>query len=123
MTNEDLLTIDLTGEERYVLFRGLAEWGGPAHATDALAIAMGFADVEDLLQEGRRLRTAIRAGQPLTRRDWRRALVATEIVFASDVFGSGCDWSITSGLSDDETVKTLRALQRKLAREAKIHKL
>jgi hypothetical protein len=42
----------------------------------------------------RRLKPLVLGGQPLSRRDWRRALIATEIVFASDVFGAGWDWSI-----------------------------
>ncbi|GAA2374384.1 hypothetical protein [Dactylosporangium salmoneum] len=121
MTGEALLTIDLTDDERYVLFRGLAEWGGPAHCTDALAAAMDFGDADGLLEEARRLKPLVRAGQPLSRRDWRRVLIATELAFASDVFGSGWDWSITCGLSDEETIKILRALQRKIARSVKIH--
>jgi hypothetical protein len=121
MPEDDLLTVELTEQERYVLVRGLAEWGGPAHSTDSLAVAMGFGSAEDLLTEGRRLRDFIRSGQPLSRRDWRRTLAATEIAFASDVFGSGWDWSITTGLSDEETIRLLRSLQRKIARSAKIH--
>jgi hypothetical protein len=50
-------------------------------------------------------------GQPLSRADWRRALLATEIVFASDVVGSGLDWSITTGLADEDTIGLLRAMQ------------
>jgi hypothetical protein len=123
VTAEDLVLIDLTEPERYVLSRGLAEWGGPARCTDALAVAMGFQGLEDLLAEGHRMRRSIRAGEPLSREDWRRTLVATEVVFASDVFGAGWDWSITTGLSDEETIKTLRALQRKIARAANIHNI
>jgi hypothetical protein len=84
---------------------------------------MGFDGVEGLQVDGRRLSQSIRAGQPLSRKDWRRALVATEVVFASDVFGSGVDWSITTGLSDEETIRILRSLQRKIARSARIHSL
>ncbi|QBS46279.1 hypothetical protein DMB37_29090 [Nocardia sp. CS682] len=109
------MAIDLSEDERELLRCGLSEWGGPANCTDALAVAMGFQTVADLFQEGRRLRTALIAEEPLTARDWRRTLVATEFVFASDVFGSGQDWSITTGLSDETTVKTLRRVQRKLA--------
>ncbi|WP_093572402.1 hypothetical protein [Amycolatopsis rubida] len=113
---EELVAIELADDERKVLGRGLAEWGGPAHCTEALAVAMGFRSVADLYEEGRRLHAALTAGDPLGPRDWRRMLVATEIVFASDVFGSGCDWSITTGFSDEETIKILRRLQRTIAR-------
>ncbi|SCL60301.1 hypothetical protein GA0070606_3249 [Micromonospora citrea] len=54
--------------------------------------------------------------EPLTGSQWRKLLLSTEIVFASDVVGSGCDWSITTGLSDEETIKLLRVVQRKVAR-------
>ena len=47
--------------------------------------------------------------------DWRRALLATEIVFVSDVLGSGVDWSTTTGMDDDETVRMLSSVQRQLA--------
>lgn len=46
--------------------------------------------------------------------DWVRTLLATEIVFASDVVGSGLDWPITSGLPDEETMHLLRSVQRKI---------
>jgi hypothetical protein len=81
-----------------------------------MAIAMGFASVDDLLVQGRRLGAAIQDGEPLTPTDWRRALLATEDVFASDVVGSGLDWSITTGFSDVETIGLLRSTQRKMPR-------
>jgi hypothetical protein len=78
---------------------------------------MGFRSGEDLRRgKGRELREALRRGEHLTREDWRRTLLATEIVFASDVVGAGMDWSITTGLSDEETIKVLRTIQRKIGR-------
>lgn len=77
---------------------------------------MGFQNMADLFEQGRRLRSALAGGEPLNAEDWRRTVVASEIVFASDVFGSGVEWSITTGLSDEETIKILRRLQRKIAR-------
>ena len=76
---------------------------------------MGFRDEQDLLHgDGRRLRDALGRGEALTASDWRRTLLATEIVFASDVVGSGLDWSITTGLPDEETIWLLRTVQRKV---------
>ncbi|WP_076473659.1 hypothetical protein [Micromonospora avicenniae] len=117
----DLVMVDLTEAERHLLARGLKEWGGPAHSTEALAVAMGFEGVQDLYARAGRLHASIRADEPLSRRDWRRVLIATEVVFASDIFGSDCDWSTTTGLTDEETISLLRAVQRKLARTANIH--
>ncbi len=42
--------------------------------------------------------------------------MSTEVVFASDVVGSGLDWPITTGITDEETIRLLRGLQRKLPR-------
>ncbi|MBY8873550.1 hypothetical protein K7640_17075 [Micromonospora sp. PLK6-60] len=119
----DLVTVDLTEAERHLLARGLAEWGGPAHCTEALAVAMGFAGVADLHAQAGRLAASIRAEAPLSRHDWRRVLIATEVVFASDIFGSGHDWETTTGLTDEETIRLLRAVQRELARSANVHNL
>jgi hypothetical protein len=94
--------------------RGLSEWGGPAQCSDELAIAMGFAGVQDLSGQADRLRDALNKQAPLRSSDWRRTLVATEIVFASDVFGSGVDWATTTGLSDEKTIRLLREVQRKV---------
>ncbi|WP_211275388.1 hypothetical protein [Actinoplanes rectilineatus] len=121
MAADQFTVSDLTDDERYVLFRGLAEWGGPAHCPDALADAMDFTSAVVLLEEAQRLKPLIRDGQSLNRRAWRRALIATEIVFASDVFGAGSDWSITTGISDEDTVRILRSLHRKIARAVRIH--
>lgn len=113
--------IPLTDTERDVLARGLTEWGGPARCTTALAVAMGFGGVDAVAVEGRRIGADIRAGRGLSRADWWRALVATEIAFASDVFGSGVGWPTTTGLNDDVTIRILRSLQRKLAASANVH--
>lgn len=113
MSVHDLIDVPLTDDERRLLRHGLLEWGGPARCTDAMAVAMGFDDVEDLFRESDRLRVALAQGDPLTQRDWVRTLLATEIVFVSDVLGSGWDWSITTGFPDDETIRLLRGVQRR----------
>ncbi|MFD7844857.1 hypothetical protein ACFV4K_18215 [Nocardia sp. NPDC059764] len=106
--SDHLVAIDLSDDEREVLRCGLREWGGPTRCSDALAVAMNFQSVADLYEQGRRLSSALIANEPLSARDWRRSLVATEFVFASDVYGSGLDWSITTGFSDVQTIATLR---------------
>jgi hypothetical protein len=98
-----------------MLVRGLLEWGGPAHASDELARGMGFAGAEDLLERGRLFRQDLRNDVPIEAVDWARILLAAEIVFASDLMGSGTEWSTTTGLTDEETIKALRGIQRKLA--------
>lgn len=115
MPEVELIDVALTDDERQVLSSGLIEWGGPAHCTEEMAVALGFESVADLFETGARLADNIRNRKPLTVRDWARALLATEVVFASDLLGSGHDWAVTVGLDDQHTLRTLRNIQRRLA--------
>jgi hypothetical protein len=112
---DDLLSPELTDAERRFLRWGVIEWGGPARCTEEMAVAMGFPSVQDLFDSTDRLIGAIESGAPLAAVDWLRVLLATEIVFASNTIGSGLDWSITSGFSDDESLALLRSVQSTLA--------
>ena len=114
MSTGELVAVDLSDEERTLLRCGLSEWGGPAHPSEPLATAMGFLGTNDFYAQRQRIRAVLADGDSLSMEDWRRALVATEIVFASDVVGSGLDWPTTTGLSDENTIRTLRGLQRKI---------
>src|SRR6266700_711602 len=111
---DELLAFDLTEEERFMLNRGLVEWGGPAYCTDAMAVAMGFESVADLAVQSQRILAELDAQAPLSGWDWKRTLLATEIVFASDVVGAGVEWPTTTGLDDARSLEVLRSLQRKL---------
>ncbi|MGN6606688.1 MAG: hypothetical protein ACTHMS_06735 [Jatrophihabitans sp.] len=116
MSDDSRVPVSLDERERCFLRSALLDWGGPANPTDALAAAMGFTSAESLSREAWALWTRIEAGEALTVGEWRQALLAVEVVFASDVVGSGLDWRITSGISDEESIAILRALQRKLPR-------
>ncbi|MFF7211819.1 hypothetical protein ACFZAU_15010 [Streptomyces sp. NPDC008238] len=104
-----------SGEIR-LLRRALLEWGGPARCSDQLAVGMGFADAQDLLDQCFVLRDALGNDVPLRPVDWARTLLAVEIVFVSDLAGSGVEWPTTTGFSDEATIRVLRAIQRKLVR-------
>lgn len=106
----------LTEGEVRLLRRALAEWGGPARCSDQLAFGMGFADARDLLAQCRILSRALGDDDPIKPVDWARTLLAAEIVFVSDLGGSGVEWQATTGLSDEATLLILRAIQRKLAK-------
>jgi hypothetical protein len=106
----------LTEDEIELLRRALLEWGGPARCSDQLAIGMGFADAQDLFGQCRRLRGALGEDLPLAPVDWARILLAVEIVFVSDLAGSGFEWSTTTGLGDEPTIRMLRSIQRNLTR-------
>jgi hypothetical protein len=116
VTGSEPILVDLDNDERAVMRAGLLDWGGPAAPTDALAVAMGFTDAASLSTEAQALWQKIESTGSLTAEDWRRALLAVEIVFVSDVVGSGLDWQFTTGFSDARTIEILRSLQRKLPR-------
>ncbi|MFF3056692.1 hypothetical protein [Streptomyces sp. NPDC057909] len=109
----------LTAAETGLLRRALLEWGGPAHCSDQLAVGMGFADEQDLVDRCGRLRAALADDAPLAPVDWARTLLAVEIVFVSDLAGTGVEWRTTTGLGDEPTIMMLRSIQRKLARTVK----
>jgi hypothetical protein len=80
---DEVIDPGLSVEERELLWQGLQQWGGPTRPTDAVARVMGFSNVDRMHEEMEPIRERLKAGQPLPKRDWERALVATEIVFAS----------------------------------------
>ena len=108
------LEIELTAEERGMILTGLLEWGGAAHPSDALAVAMGFLDREDLWSECERLTDAVQHGRSLNAFDWKRLLISTEIAFGSDYFGIGTEWETVAGGEDWPSLLVLRGLQDKL---------
>lgn len=111
---DELVAVDLTDEQRQVLTNGLRQWGGPAQGTDTLAMALGWGGVADQHEQARRLCAALADGRPLTVRDWTRTLLATEVVFVSDIVGAGTEWQAVTGLDDEWTLGVLRELQTKL---------
>jgi hypothetical protein len=77
---------------------------------------MGFADARDLLAQCDVLRDSLGNDDPLKPVDWARTLLAAEIVFVSDLAGSGVEWPSTTGVSDEAALRILRTIQRKLVR-------
>ena len=116
MNAPETVDLPLSDAERGILKAGLAEWGGPAHCTEGFAVAMGFNSVADFLDQSHRLSAAVAAGEPMTRRDWTKTLLATELAFVSDFIGSGVEWETTTGFSDVDTIRLIRGIQRKAAR-------
>ena len=114
--NGDLVDVGLTEDELAFLRAALLEWGGPARPDHAMVRAMGFSSTERLSDQTSALWERLHARPALSRDEWRKVLLAAEVVFASDVVGSGLDWPLTTGMPDVQTIGTLRGLQRKLAR-------
>lgn len=111
----------LAPDEVELLVRALLEWGGPGHASDELARGMGFAGSEDLLERCRLFRRDLESNTPIESVSWARILLATEIVFVSDLVGSGTEWRTTTGMNDEETISSLRSIQRKLGKVLRGH--
>lgn len=64
----------LDGDERRFVRAALLDWGGPASATDELAVAMGFTNAADLSTEAWALWKRIHAGESLTADDRKPCL-------------------------------------------------
>jgi hypothetical protein len=111
---DELVDYDLSPLERAVLRHGLVEWGGPAHCTEELAIAMGFSSISDLFTESNRIVDAIKNSQPMRHIDWARTLLATEIVFMSNTVGAALDWEIVTNIPELEAFRIIRGLQSHL---------
>jgi len=110
----EVVTVDLGDVEIDLLRQGLHQWGGPGRCTPELARAIGFDPATDVLNDALRLANSLEPTTAMTRIDWLRILASAEIGFASDIFGSGVEWSTVTGLSDEQSLTVLRGLQRKL---------
>jgi hypothetical protein len=121
MSPEDRMSVYLTDDERRLLLAGLMEFGGPAAGAPALAPLVGAASVDEFFQLTDRLSEAIKSDAPLSDLDWARALVLTEICWASDILGAASEFS--SNMSDELALATLRSLQRKLVTGERVQAL
>ena len=115
------VSVDLPDDERLLLVSGLAEFGGPAKGAAMIAPLVGAASVDDFFRLTDRLENAIRGKDPLSDLDWARALLITEICWASDLLGAASEFS--TNMSDARALAALRSLQRKLVTGERIHLL
>ena len=93
-----------------MLVLGLTDWGGPIAGTEALANAMDFVSLEDLVDEGERIAQAVADQLPLSERDWTRAVTVTAVAFALE----GDAWATNQGGTDAHWIEVLRRVQRKV---------
>jgi hypothetical protein len=110
--------IDLTNlspVERELLRLGILEWERPDGERAAAVHLLGYADRRELGSDTARLAGLLRAGHPMSRRDCRRLLLATELAFASETLGWSRDWTSDTGFTDRDTITVLRGLQERLA--------
>lgn len=114
MPPSESLRVDLTADEETLLVFGMLDWDGPANPTDAVARALGFSGVENLLSEGARIAQALRAHQALDVADWTRALASASLIFGSDLLGIGDEWTSIHGHDDQYWLSLLRRLHLKV---------
>ena len=112
--DEDLVALELSDDEWNLLFQGVLQLGGPTALDDTISRAIGYRDTSELLDHWSRLLAEVKERRPLSRRDWRRAQLATEISFVSGYYGAASDWEICSMLDDATSIRLLRQIQRKL---------
>lgn len=110
--------VDLDGLsplERELLRLGVLEWERSEGNRDVVARLLEFDDRSALRSDVQRLAASIGSGSPMSRRDCRRLLLATELAFASETLGWSRDWSADTGFTDRDTITVLRGIQEKLA--------
>jgi len=99
-------------EQRNLLREGVVAWGGPASCTDDIAHLLDYSSAGAFYADSDRLVRILESTEPLRALDLRRAILATELVFASYILGAAHDWSMVSGFDDEETLRILRGIQR-----------
>lgn len=115
MTNSsELVAVDLTGDERDFIRQTLDEWRRSAAGKPFPFQVLGLSTWEQFGELIVRLERAVTDREPLTDLDWARALLLSEVTFASSLIGAGLDFEIGTRFSDAEAMGLLRGLQRKI---------
>ena len=78
-----------------------------------VAPIVGATSQEEFFHLTDRLYAAIRDNQPLSDLEWARALVLTEICWASNLLGAASDFG--TNMSDERALAALRSAQRKIS--------
>lgn len=106
--------VGLSREELKFLIDGLAEWGGVASARTESASLAGYDSAATMDRGAKAIHRTLAAQDRLSRRDWQRAVVLTELMFGSDTFGAGVEWETVTGRDEMADLRLLREVQRKL---------
>jgi hypothetical protein len=105
----------LTPVERELLRLGVMQWARPEGSKDVVAGLLDYSGRSELRSDVERLAGLMDAANPMSRRDCRRLLLATELAFASETLGWSRDWSPDTGFADRDTITVLRSIQEKVA--------
>jgi hypothetical protein len=115
------IIVEFTPEELELIRWGLEVWNGPGRPSAAQIQAFGFTDARCLVDAAAALWHALRDATGLTPSDWSRLLELVEIGFISDVQGAGVEWYGTTGITDVDAIRLLRAVQMKLLRSRTLY--
>lgn len=118
-TSPELLTVDLTDDERNFIWEAMYQWQFSASRQPFPYQVLGLSSWHEFAELTYRLAHAVTDLEPLTGLDWMRVLYLTECSWASNVVGSGLDFSIVTEFSDIDGLSLLRRLQRKIGRIAR----
>jgi hypothetical protein len=114
MTDAELVAIDLTDDERMLMILGLNEYFGAAQRGWPLLVPLlGLTTTHEFRALLHRLMESIEHKKPLSDLDWVRALLLTEICWASQVLGAGIDFA--TNVRDEKAAPLLRSIQRKVS--------
>jgi hypothetical protein len=109
-SDDEMVTIDLTDDERNLMVHGLNEYfGSGKQGARLLAPVMGVSTVDEFHDLVMRLRVSIDRRNALSDLDWARALLLTEISWASDLAGSGIDFA--TNIRDEQAAPLMRSIQ------------
>ncbi|MGO9506950.1 MAG: hypothetical protein ACLPXZ_06240 [Mycobacterium sp.] len=110
MTEPELVAIDLDDDERELLVQALNEYFKSAKSgVPFLVLLFRVFGTEEFQALVWRLSEAVDNKEPLSPFDWSRALLLTEIAWASDLVGAGIEFAKIR--SDEEVMPLLRSIQ------------
>jgi hypothetical protein len=118
-TSAELLTVDLTDDERTFIWQAMYQWQFSASRKPFPYQVLGLSSWNEFAELTFRLAHAVTGGEPLTALDWMRVLYLTECSWASYVVGAALDFAIVTEFSDIDGLSLLRRLQRKIGRIAR----
>ncbi|MEV6348921.1 DUF2716 domain-containing protein [Actinoplanes sp. NPDC051851] len=99
--------MEISPAQRRLLSSGVREWLLPTRRPEGARL-LGTGDVPAW---ARRVADALDAGEDLPAADWPRALLATELAFASSSLGFAIDWPDDTGYPDLAAIRVLREIQ------------
>lgn len=110
MGNDDAYQLDITDDQLLLLSTALTLWDGPALVQDLVGPVVWTTSRDEFHHLTGRLRAVIETRGWITPFDFTRAMVLTEICWASELLGAASHFQPIIG--DERALAALRSLQR-----------